>query len=428
MANVAVGKIGRVISFNPDKWTPTGGDAENPPYLEQLFFRHPENTYYIIGVSDFSKVSRAEQERINKNNNVVDIWADFTPWRDKNKDKYDERVYRIKYMEEWCEKHKVKFDYGIFMAGPASLSSVAGETTLMKNPDQLAKPLMMCCNYAGPIIKFLNDHMEMPWIMVGSDQKYVPGAARDLFNIPHVVMAQWNDVHTFKRRKSYTEVEIEQIDVAAFYSGFETSFLVDRARRGDEKTEINLTDFFTDSTENSQAPIRFMIVCNEWGASRYPLLKEAILDHIEDVAIYGKWKKETIGDDKRFKGPIAYPDFMKLLKRTKYSYIPTTSLGYPTQKIWEMIYSGVIPFLHTNYDSDRLIDKPDYLYVKDGKELNEKMQYLDEHPEEYEKLLAECKAMIKPEFYSGEYLTKQTDRFLELLKVPREKLVELLKK
>jgi len=427
--NVAVGKIGRVIAFNPDKWSPVGGDAEAPPYLEQIFLHNPQNTYYLVGSTDWQSLSQADRDRINKHGNVIDVWAGFKEWTNKNKDKWDLAFRRVEYMNDWMEEHKdLQFDYGLIFAGPASLSSIPGYSRLMTNPSQLAKPLIMCSNYAGPITKFLNDHPDLKYILIGTDQKYVPGSQRDMFNVPHMVMSQWNEVHTFKVRENYESTTMIETEVPAFYSGIETSFLIDLERRKDEPEDTLESFFGTDPEEEEQ--IRFMVVSNEWKGNntRYKMLKEAILDHMDDVHVYGKWSKETVGDDPRFKGVVEYQDYLKLLKRTKYSYVATTSIGYPTPKMWELIHNGVIPFMHPVYDKYRLIPKPEYLYVKNGSEMKEKMDFLDANPAEYEKLLAECKAMIKPEFYNGDYLNNITNKFIEMLDTPREEIVKLLKK
>jgi len=49
----AIGKVGKSILFNPQRWGATGGDNEAPIFYENLIHRNPNVTFYLIGASDF---------------------------------------------------------------------------------------------------------------------------------------------------------------------------------------------------------------------------------------------------------------------------------------------------------------------------------------------------------------------------------------
>ena len=175
--------------------------------------------------------------------------------------------------------------------------------------------------------------------------------------------------------------------VPSVYAGMEKMFLIDREIQTTEKT------------------INFMMVLNEGNngvKSRYPMLKEYVLDSMEDVAIYGKWDEKTIGQDPRFKGAVKFEELQKILPSVKYTFIIPIKKGWVTAKYVEMIASGIIPFFHPTYDEQGHCRVPEFVRIKSPKELHEKIEYLNNNPDEYERILSECLACIEPDDVSGE--------------------------
>ena len=54
--NIAIGKFGRSISFNENNWGAIGGDNEPPSLFLKLAELNPNNTYYLIGKSNFRRM------------------------------------------------------------------------------------------------------------------------------------------------------------------------------------------------------------------------------------------------------------------------------------------------------------------------------------------------------------------------------------
>ena len=159
-----------------------------------------------------------------------------------------------------------------------------------------------------------------------------------------------------------------------------------------------------------------MVVLNEGlnnVPSRYPMLKQYVLDHVEDVDVYGKWVHEEALKDPRFKGPKPFSELQKMLPKVKYTFCIPIQKGWVTAKFWEMAHYGIIPFLHPDYDKQDNLKVPDILRVKNSKDLYEKIEFLENNPDEYDKLRAEIDAMIKDDYYTGEHLNKLTNDFLE---------------
>ena len=124
---------------------------------------------------------------------------------------------------------------------------------------------------------------------------------------------------------------------------------------------------------------------NKFLKSRYKDLKRYILDHVEDVDIYGKWNENIISKDSRFKGPKKFNELQSMLPRVKYTFCIPIKKGWCTAKYWEMSHYGIIPFLHPTYDEQHNIKCPDFLRIKDSKDLFDKISYLENDDVAYAK-------------------------------------------
>jgi len=421
LKHVAVGKIGRSISFNPNKWQSTGGDNEPPIFYETLFHTYPDTKFYLLGSTDFSTSTPDVQNRVNKYNNVIDILAPqkMKPWMAQNKDKMDERALYITYLEQWMETeegHELAYntlDAGLFFMGPTGCATVYGKMELMKTPGQLASPLLMLARYAGPIIHFLNV-TKLPWGMILNDPRYFPAQLRDLFNSPNVIFSQYNEMIKHKMVAAYDRTqELLENHIESKYAGVEKIFLIGKNEPQTEDTSNDFNSFFddddtdveVDSESIEEKTHKFMIVCNQGKPSRYPDLKKYILDHVDDVEIYGKWDEDIIANDSRFKGPKKFNDLQKILARVKYTFCIPIKPGWATAKFWEMINYDIIPFMHPEYDTQKNIGFPEFLRVRSAKELYEKIELLENDPTAYAKMKNILRKMIKdPDDYTGKPL------------------------
>lgn len=406
---IAIGKFGKSILFDRSKWGATGGDNEPPVLYETLFHKNPNIQFYLIGLSDYSRLPVSEQNRINKYGNVIDPWKDKPLWRKNNKN-FGKDLVNIEYLRYWTESNPEiikSISWGLFFLGPMGISNVLGKTTLMKEPNKLSGALVMCAKYAGPLAEFLNT-TQLPWIGIVNDPRYVPPRAKDLMNPPRAILSQYNELVNFKYRQSYTDNTVLSQPIQCDYASMETIFLIGRDREESTIDTSSLDDFlFTrEEKESNEKNIKFMIVCNEGDPSRYPTLKSYILDHINDVEIYGQWKESTIGDDPRFKGPKKFHDLQSMLHHVKYTFCIPIKKGWATAKFWEMLNYDIIPFVHPSYDEQNNIGFPEILRVKDSKDLFNKIEYLENHPDDYQRLLKQLKNLIKPEYHSGDYLNE----------------------
>jgi hypothetical protein len=412
--NIVVGKIGKSILFNPNSWGPTGGDNEAPKYYENLFRRNPNHKFFLLGANDFSRRPLADQQRINEHKNVIDIWGGFSQWRKSNKG-VDDKTSNLKYLEAFTKESGVTFDCGILFSGPTGSTNVPGLTTKMREPGVLSKPIEMIARYSAPLIWFLNE-TKIPYALIVNDPRYFPPNARDIFHWPEVVLSQYEEKARVVQKLDYASAETKELRIPTVYSAMETIFLIGLTRGGSAAAvapPTSLSAFFEEEAPPVDGKdINFLIVLNEGRPSRYKLLSEAILNDVQDVQVYGKWDPRTIGDDKRFKGSMGFHELQGMLPRVKYTYCIPIKKGWVTSKFWEMAHYGIIPFLHPTYDMQKHLGAPDILYVKDSKELFERIKYLEENPSAYAELRDTIDKMLKDSYYNGEFLNDLTMKVL----------------
>jgi hypothetical protein len=367
------GKIGKSVKFNPSTWGATGGDNELPTLLRKIAELNPDDTFIVIGRNDIER-NRAV---MNIPTNLRDIYAGASPEEQRDVD------YIAKRLEG------VKIDGCFLMAGPVGvICNIPGKAFKRKeleNGEKVpAKTLYVFEQYVGPIYQYLNTS-GIPWVMICNDPRYIePGS--DLMNQPVKVLSQYDETVLMKTFDNFEDQNYIKNAVPSVYAGMEKIFLIDREVLTTKKT------------------INFMMVLNEGNngvKSRYPMLKEYVLDSMEDVAIYGKWDEKTIGQDPRFKGPVKFEELQKILPSVKYTFIIPIKKGWVTAKYVEMIASGIIPFFHPTYDEQRHCRVPEFIRINSPKELHEKIEYLNNNPNEYMRIFNECLACIEPGDCSG---------------------------
>lgn len=424
---IAVGKWGSLIKFDRKNWGAVGGDVEAPTIYETLFHKNPDIDFYLIGKTDYENIDPSLKRRVNKNSNIHNVWNGFSKWLKQNRDNKEKFPHHEKninlyaswvYIDEWLKTNDIVFDGGIFMAGPTGSSNVYGKTTLIKNPNKLASGLEMIGRYASHMFYFLNE-TRIPYILIVNDPRFFPAMpGSDLNHYPSAVLSQYTETVTQKYRKLYTSSEMSFIDIDCEYSGVETIFLIDQENQKKNANECDdlfsvfsdddaITDDAEDNATTPDKNIHFMVVCNEGRPSRYKQLKHYILDHIEDVSIYGKWNDEITNSDSRFKGPKPFDELQEMLPRVKYTFCIPIKTGWATAKFWEMIQFGVIPFVEKTYDEQNNIGFPEILRIDSSKDLLMKIKFFEEYPDQYEKLLKQLKSLLKDELYDGSFLNNK---------------------
>jgi len=356
------GKIGKSVKFNIDTWGHGGGDCESPELLRKMAELNPNDTFIIISRNDVDR----NRDSLNLPKNLVDVYNGAT--QDEKKD-YNYITKRLK---------DVKIDGCFLMSGPTANCNIPEKswkrTELKHGHKEYAKSLMVFANYVAPIYNFLNES-NIPWVMIANDPRYTR-QGNDLANQPKMILSQYDETIQMQTFDNWEDQNYIKNPIKSIYAGMEKMFLIDKQIN----TKFNKTK-------------KFMVVLNEGnnGAiSRYAELKKYVLDYIDDVEIYGKWDEDIIKSDARFKGSVKFAELQSMLPCVKYSFMISIADGWVTMKVWELLSHGIIPFMHPNYDTQKHCNLPDFIRINNPNELHEKIEYLENNPLEYERILNEC--------------------------------------
>jgi hypothetical protein len=418
LKHVVIGKFGRSICFNPDRWNAVGGDNEPPAYYTALASHNPDVTFYMIGKSDLSRISPELLKKANPHGNIINVWADYV--KPEVEDDMDDAC--VVHPAEWMKARGIVPDAGVFFAGPTSRVNMNNRVYSIREPDRYVKTSMMFKNYAGPIIHYLNE-FRTPYVNLVPDPRFHPCGGVDLLHPPMFSLSQFNDeTPMFKHIKSFDDQRGDMIlsEAPLIYAGVETIFCIGREKpnfeTGQRTVVKSLLSFDDDQDDSSflNKTIKFMIVLNEGSAklNRGKLLREYVLDHIADVDVFGQWS-DSWYEDKRFKGPLKFSELQKKIPHVKYTFIIPIERGWSTAKYIEMIQYGIIPFMHPFYDEQRNLPVPDFIRVSSSKELFERIEFLEQNPDEYQKLLMQLSEVLQDDYYSGVFINSITMNALE---------------
>jgi hypothetical protein len=375
--HIAFSKVGKSIKFK-QSGASAGGEIEPPLLFRALANNNPDIMFYLIGRSDYSRLTDLEKSNLFLYNNVTDCYAE------KPKDV-------TAHLEEFFSSHGIILDAHIAMPGQIGTVTIPGKIKQIKNQDLVASVIDMTINYTTPIISYWNEHPELKTIEIITDPRYVFDQSRDIINNPTVSLGQYNYEYTKSTLESYeNQVRIDHI-IKASYDYIETNFMYGLGS----------------PNKNRDRTIPFMVVLNEGNPSRYKMLDEWVLSGVNDVEIYGKWEDPRTEADSRFKGSISWSELHNKLNNVRASFAIPIAPGWVTSKYAELIHSGVIPILHPSYDTQNNLDYPDILRPKSIQDMK-KLIELVKDDKFYTKMIDYLQAKYcKPEYYDGTFLSKR---------------------
>ena len=375
MTNILIGKFGKHISFDSNKWGMVGGDSESAILISCMAQCYPDVNFYIASRNDFQKIDSHTRNAINKNSNLFNIW-----------EKYDSQIDNQSWINHYINSNDIKLDFGLFYGGPSSGSTIPNSMYLITEPDKTATPMSSSKRSVGIITKFLND-TGLPYVEIGEDPRYLPVQAKDLFNrSKKVLCVKDNITFSIKHIKEYLSREIIETTIPCSDIGHSYMFLMNEDKddllkeSGNRKTKINVAMHCTASQDGS---------VNKWN-----LVKNFILDPFPETFIYGKWDEKIIAGEhqNQFK-ETPMTDLHDVMYDTKYTLAIGGSKTWGTQsKFWKMLIFGIIPFLDP--DNENIFGAPEFIQTKDAKDFIEKVNFLENNHDEYIKLWNECQELI----------------------------------
>lgn len=377
MLKIGFGKIGKSILFDNKKWGMIGGDAAPSVLLLALAELNPDITFYLIGKSDYSKLSKEDIVELVPNNNIVNVWQNSKAVN-KEPDTY---------VLDYFNKNNIKLDYCVFLSGPSGQCTLENFMKTIKG-GTTAIPLYSFKNYVGYYTRFLNE-TKTPYITIAEDPRYTPIKARDLIERERLILGQFNETKKIKHLRALDDHTNIHSDIQIKYSGVERITML-----GATKPSF---DIFT-----KPRSIKFQIYMNgvtDTGAEdRKKIMDEYVHKYFKDTKVYGEWDASLYGDIYK---KVKMTDCVDELYDTKYTLIVPVQKGWVTSKFWKMIQYGIVPFFHKYYDSQKHLKVNEYLRVNSPEELRDKIEELEANEDLYKKIQSELYDMLKDEYYNG---------------------------
>lgn len=354
---VFISKLGIKTHWNPSGWSVYGGDSDWVSICVALFNANPDVTFYYCQTSDKDKLTAEQYRLLFPHDNVV--WP-FDEVRFGKDPIENENV-----LLRWFEAKGVRPDIAVMDTGTSFFTAFYNtmKSDRARNGEYLTPASMVRSKYS-PQIRVV-EAMKLDTITLCFDPRSTL-MFRDWWNRPRVQLSQLNLTYISDLYNREKEVQ-EQIENHMVYAGLQESVLIGH-------TPEPIEDLIAAKTK------KFGIVCHQCGndrgaRDRTPMIREFILDGgFEEVEIYGKWNDQFFGVDPRFKGPLPKVELDAEMRKWRYSFCVPLGDGWATTKYLELIKQGVIPFLHPNYDVQRNAKLPEYLYVKDARDLREKIE------------------------------------------------------
>lgn len=426
--NIAIGKFGRSMYFDESSWSIYAGDDSPKIVYLELARKHPNDTFYILGASDFTKWKERNtgffaEEAVPEN--IVDVWnsakAEIGAKYNFGKKGYtEEMMYKIEGKEPWrmldeyVETHGLKFDLGIFMQGPDARVSVMGEGIPCKNKKgSFSQCLMMAALYNGPMRHLINK-LKFPWYNIIEDPRYVPIQDVDVIHHEEFNLSQCNAEYQQSCMDSYTQDPdtYEKKPFILKYYKTERWFL-----RNLKKVDFTNPKAIKVGKKTYEKNIPFILTLNG-GYDRLEFLENWVLNKLPNCKVYGKWDdaaQEKHPDTFIKKGIVEIQDKMW---QSMFTFVPSfmkSRKNFVTQKVWKMMYYGIIPFWDKNtYDTDNLFsDLPDFFKVENPDEMWKRIRFLMENPDEYKKCLKIMYDLLEDKYFNGDFIDEVFNPLIE---------------
>lgn len=391
-----------------------GGLDVNAETFKKIAEAYPEHTFYYAGSSDLSKPN------INIPQNLKDLYTPIKAFAKANgydmswKDPTPGCTPFYKAAVDYCKEKGLNFDLALYLYDQTFGVCHYADGHISEVKGTPLKTLVSQRSMAHALV--LANDLNVPLYLMVIDPRQINKIVGDM-KPPIKIFGQCT---TTDRSKYYVNLKDKEVkEVPMVYSGIERFFLLDKERVDfTDPDDINPNLF-----ESYKKDIEFTMTLNG-SLFRLDYIKKWLFPFRPDQKVYGKWswgklaeKVHAYGLDKNFvkRGMTEMEDVMW---RTKYTFVvpaDKSTTNFVTQKVYSMLYYGIIPFWDKNaYDTDNYYtDIPDYVKVETPEELWEKIDFLNKHPDEYKKLLKQCYDALKPKYFTTEYIHEVFDCILK---------------
>lgn len=431
--NILIGKIGKSIKFK--NLHINTGDDSSMILFSTMSRMLPEHNFYFAGPNDLNKLTKDEYEYIFPNKNVYSLAVkpdelkkgyteeDFKRFMENHVNtttvELTEEDFRgdVLFWDSLLENVKnsgIVFDFALLFTG--YVGNHCMNLTCRRPDGKFYIALNAFKRYAGPYVHLINS-LDIPLYTIAEDPRYITINSEELFNRERLVLTQMSDCNVPVKQKyitSYTDHNhITDTKIPCTYAGVEKIFLMGIDKNW--RAKINIERKIANRTNE-----RCIVISNGHGTGglnsggtvhdgRLPGYLEYIINGLkgtpyENTKVYGMWSDEVL---EKYKDNIQDKKMVDIgdeIADAKYSFVYSIVPNFITIKPYEMIIQGLIPFIHPDYDRNRLLGLPEYCYVKDPQDFANKMAELDADNTKYEELFEQCLNVITPEDLDGSKL------------------------
>lgn len=396
--NILISKT-EACSFSscPDKMKSYGGFDVGALAFLTLARMYPQHTFYYVGPNDIDSLE-------NKPENLIDIETPIrAAYKQSRIDNQGKEKYEI--AVDYCKD--LKFD--LMFCWYCRCTPIA-EYKLGYLSNKGTPRIIRECEKGVSYIMAIPKAYSVPVYYLIDDIAEINKLPYDLPE-PAGIWSQYSGTTT---RRHYISIsETVNVTSPVIYKPIERLWLMGK----------NKVDW-----RNMKKTNDFIITCNstnDGSLDRFKYVDKWIFSHFDDTVIYGKWTSPSAMVDiinnrglaDRFvrKGMCEMEDIMF---NTKYTLVIPLSKKYPdfvTQKMFSMLYYGIIPFWCKNdYDcsNSKYTSFPDYIKVESPEELLYKMNELNNDSGKYKNLLEELYTLLDDRYFNGEIMHDIFDEVL----------------
>ena len=400
--NILIGRIGLSINFKA-----LSDGKSNPRFSEIVYLYvvlalyNPEFNFYLIGPNDLDKLTEEEYNKIFPNHNVKSAW-----------DRVKVKKCNYDSVLQYFNDNDINIDFALIET--CGSNSYCIPNFVPKKDGTPRHPLEVHKNYMGVYIYVLN-HIGCPVYAISDDVRNILLNFSDLYNRERLVFTQANlELETIDHIQSETDFSLSKDTIKCLYSHVERVTLIGLDDNWKEKINI-------DKKLNSDISKHLLVISNGYATKkinsnvtikdgRLPGYKEYIIDNFkgtpyENSKIYGKWSDEIYEKYPNNMDPtFPFTLLTDNINEARYSLVYSQLKNFVTIKPWEMIILGLIPFIHPDYDENRLLGLPEYVYLKDAQDLKNKIIELDSNNDLYLNILNQCFDCIKKDDIDGSFI------------------------
>lgn len=376
-------------------------DSRAEPFLLlQLLSNHnPQNNYYVVDyVGYLNKYTKEQYIKDFPNQNVyfpvnpyVERIKALGPLKDNFQcTKMSKEAKEI--LDEMVDylMNEIKLEYGISFY-TFNKQGIPGISRKLTKPEELAK-LRISDARSKYGVYFLNKS-KLPYLTYLVDMRYIKKSTT-LTTAPKVIAGFKNGIETitmiedttFEAYKNHVFID-HNIPIRYVYTDtlLTVGMLKDIDNKIPKEKDINLITFYNQQNLGIDRT-QFLV--------DFGLFKEF---NQEELKVYANLKRyNKVPEDYNINGhktqlTVPYKEMIELMKRSKYTLIiPNDIITNTSSKPWENMFTGTIPFMADtntarfgNKEWREMHKLPDFFFVKDAKELKEKINILENNKELY---------------------------------------------